>query len=43
MSLDPTKSESCHCGNIYIECAGRFGADTGDMPIEIYEIINRIR
>lgn len=38
MSLDPTKSESCPCGNMYKECEGRFGANTGDMLIEIYMI-----
>ncbi len=38
MSLDPTKSESCHCGNMYKEREGRFGADTGDMSIEIYTL-----
>jgi hypothetical protein len=38
VSLDPTKSETCPCGNIYkdIDC-DRFGAKTGDVSIEIYQ------
>jgi hypothetical protein len=41
VSLDPTKSETCPCGNIYkdIDC-DRFGAKTGDVSIEIYQKIS---
>ena len=42
MPLDPTKSDSCPCGNMYKDSDyGRFGAETGDMSIEIYEKINK--
>ena len=38
MSLDPGKSESCPCGNMYKDCGdGRFGAYTGDASIKIYK------
>lgn len=37
MSLDPTQSDECPCGNLFKDCNfGRFGARTGDETIEIY-------
>lgn len=37
LSLDPTISESCPCGNLYKDNGvGRFGAETGDNSIRIY-------
>lgn len=38
MSLDPTQSETCLCGNLTKDADyGRFGARTGDETIEIYQ------
>lgn len=42
MSLDPRKSEDCPCGNMYKDSGcGRFGANTGDVSIEIYQKTER--
>ena len=32
---------SCTCGNLYRESIGRFGANTGDGSIEVFEARNR--
>lgn len=38
MSLDPTQSDICPCGNLTKDSdCGRFGARTGDKTIEIYQ------
>lgn len=38
MSLDPTQSDMCPCGNLIKDIDyGRFGARTGDKTIEIYQ------
>lgn len=40
MSMDPSTSESCPCGNIKKDSdAGRFSAGTGDSSISLYEKI----
>ena len=38
MSLDPTQSDQCPCGNLIKDRDyGRFGARSGDETIEIYQ------
>lgn len=42
MSLDPTQSDVCPCGNLIKDSdCGRFGAQTGDETIKIYQKKNR--
>lgn len=38
MSLDPSTDDVCPCGNLCKDSgAGRFGADSGDASIAIYQ------
>ena len=43
MSLTPTDSDVCPCGNMSKDCDyGRFGAKTGDASIKIFKRIDDI-